>query len=73
MYEAFRIHTLDHYVYHWERTDGRRVRDKTIREIIGESIPPAGLQVIIDHIVDVYNDTIGHDEVIGPLFSSRLL
>ena len=53
LYEAFRLHTLDRYDYEWARPDGRRVSDKTIREIVGESIPPAGLQAIIDHLLAV--------------------
>ena len=53
LHEAFRLHTLDRYEYRWKRPDGRRVSDKTIREIVGESIPPAGLQKIIDHLVAV--------------------
>lgn len=52
--EAFRIHTLAQFPYAWERADGRKVSDKTIREIIGESIPPAGFKIILDHIVNVY-------------------
>ncbi len=54
LYEAFRIHSLDHYSYQWERLDKKRVSDKTIREIIGESIPPFGLQRIINHLTDIY-------------------
>lgn len=50
---AFRIHTLQRYDYAWQRADGRKPSDKIIREVIGESIPPAGLQVIVDHLVDV--------------------
>ena len=53
LYEAFRLHTLDRYYYKWTRPDGRSVSDKTIREIVGESIPPAGLQTIIDHLLAV--------------------
>lgn len=51
--EAFRIHTLDRYGYSWQRGDGRKVSDKTIREVIGESIPPSGLQAIVDHLAGV--------------------
>lgn len=54
LYEAFRIHSLDHYSYQWERLDKKRVSNKTIREIIGESIPPFGLQRIINHLTDIY-------------------
>ena len=53
LFEAFRIHTLDQYDYAWQRADGKKVSDKTIREVIGESIPPAGLQAIIDHLVAI--------------------
>jgi len=53
LYEAFRLHTLDQYEYRWERPDGRKVSDKTIREIVGESIPPAGLQAIVNHLLDL--------------------
>ena len=53
LYEAFRLHTLDQYEYRWSRPDGRAVSDKTIREIVGESIPPAGLQAIIDHLLAI--------------------
>ena len=56
LFEAFRIHTLDRYDYAWQRADGRKVSDKTIREVIGESIPPAGLQAIVDHLVGVLQD-----------------
>ena len=33
---------------------GKKVSDKLIREIIGESIPPKGLEVILKHIVEIY-------------------
>lgn len=52
--EAFRLHTIDRYVYQWQRPDGKPVSDKTIREIIGESIPPAGFQIIVEHLRDIY-------------------
>jgi DNA (cytosine-5)-methyltransferase 1 len=54
LYEAFRIHTLDQFDYEWARNDGKKVSDKTIREIIGESIPPAGFKTILDHVVQIY-------------------
>ena len=67
--EAFRIHTLDRYDYAWQRADGVRVSDKTIREVIGESIPPAGLQTIIDHLMAIHAGTKTPWEDAGPLFS----
>ena len=61
LYEAFRLHTLDHYDYKWTRVDGRRVSDKTIRDIVGESIPPAGLQIIVDHLLAVRSGSVSED------------
>ena len=54
MFEAFRIHTVDQFPYEWKRVYRRAVSDKTIREIIGESIPPAGFKVIVYYVVKIY-------------------
>jgi len=51
LHEAFILHTIADFEFKWERADGRRVSDKTIREIIGESIPPRGLYAIFKHLV----------------------
>lgn len=56
LYEAFIIHTIDKYEYKWKRADNKKVSDKLIREIIGESIPPKGLEVILKHVVEIYQD-----------------
>jgi len=53
--EAFRLHTLDQFSYQWKGASGRRVADKTVRDVIGESIPPAGLKVILDHVVGIHS------------------
>lgn len=50
LHEAFILHTVTDYDFAWSRVDGKRLSDKTIREIIGESIPPRGLQVIFDYL-----------------------
>lgn len=58
--EALIIHTIDQFEYSWETSEGKRVADKTIREVIGESIPPAGLLTLCRHIfamLDVSVDT----------------
>jgi DNA (cytosine-5)-methyltransferase 1 len=55
LYEAFLIHTISDFKYEWKRIDNKIISDKTIREIIGESIPPRGLKVIIQYLIDVYN------------------
>jgi DNA (cytosine-5)-methyltransferase 1 len=70
LHEAFIIHTLDRYDYKWQRADGKRVSDKTIREIIGESIPPGGIQAIIDHIISIYCNQTSRAAMAGPLFAS---
>jgi len=55
LYEAFHIHTLNNFNYQWKRMDGKKVSDKTIREIIGESIPPTGLKIIMAHLYQLLN------------------
>ena len=56
LYEAFIIHTISDFNYSWNRLDGAKISDKTIREIIGESIPPRGLKIIIQHLIDILNN-----------------
>ena len=53
MYEAFHIHTISDFPYIWERADGQKLSDSTIRDIIGESIPPRGLFVIFNHYIKI--------------------
>jgi DNA (cytosine-5)-methyltransferase 1 len=52
LHEAFILHTVDQYEFCWKRVDGKSVSDKTIREIIGESIPPKGLERIVSHVMN---------------------
>ncbi len=56
LHEAFIIHTISKYEYLWKRNDNGRTSDKLIREIIGESIPPYGLEIILRHINEIYNE-----------------
>ncbi len=51
LHESFILHTVANYRFIWERSDGKKVSDKTVREIIGESIPPKGLEVIFKHLI----------------------
>jgi DNA (cytosine-5)-methyltransferase 1 len=51
LHEAFILHTVADYAFQWQRLDGKKVSDKTIREIIGESIPPKGLEIIFRHLL----------------------
>ena len=50
LYEAMKLHTVADYPYEWKRADGKKVSDKVIRELIGESIPPKGLEQIFTFI-----------------------
>lgn len=68
LYEALLLHTVAQYDYEWSRADGKKCSDKTIREIIGESIPPHGLQKLVEHIRDVYAGEADQSVMFGPLF-----
>lgn len=72
LHEAFIIHTVARYSYRWHRADGKKVSDKTVREVIGESVPPAGLQAIVDHLVQIYLGRKSPQTMLGPLFASSL-
>ena len=73
LYEAFRIHTIDRFDYEWRRSDGRVPSDKTIREIIGESIPPHGLLQIVRHLVEIISGGAQSSQYahVGPLFEHQ--
>ncbi len=58
IYEACILHTIDKYKYVWGRADGKKVSDKLVRELIGESIPPQGLQQIFEFYLAVYKKEI---------------
>ncbi|MDP9174872.1 MAG: DNA cytosine methyltransferase [Planctomycetota bacterium] len=69
LFEAFRIHTVDQFEYKWARNDGKNVSDKTVREIIGESIPPAGFKAIVEHVLRIHSGKWSHFEFSDSLFS----
>ncbi len=52
LHEAFILHTVNEFPFSWSRDDGKNISDKTIREIIGESIPPKGLEVVFKHLIE---------------------
>lgn len=56
LHEAFVLHTVADYDFIWARDDEKKLSDKTIREIIGESIPPKGLEAIFKHLVGTLLD-----------------
>jgi DNA (cytosine-5)-methyltransferase 1 len=53
LYEAMILHTITDYEFYWQRADGKKVSGKLIRELIGESIPPAGLEKIFLHLAQI--------------------
>ena len=53
LYEAMILHTVTEYEFYWQRSSGKRVSDKLVREIIGESIPPIGLESIFSHLSSI--------------------
>jgi DNA (cytosine-5)-methyltransferase 1 len=50
LYEAMMLHTLTDYEWIWELPKGKKVTDSLIRDSLGESIPPRGLEVIFRHL-----------------------
>ena len=58
LHEAMILHTISDYRFDWKRADGKKVSDKLIRELIGESIPPAGLEKIFLYLTAILNGQI---------------
>ncbi len=58
LYEAFYIHTISDFPYIWERMDGKKISDATVRDIIGESIPPRGLLAIFKYYIKIIQGEI---------------
>jgi len=53
LHEAMKLHTVASYPFEWRRADGKKVSDKVIRELIGESIPPKGLEQIFVFLASI--------------------
>ncbi len=54
--EAFLLHTLDKFDYEWSYENQERAPDTVIKEVIGESIPPQAIYIILKHMLDVLSD-----------------
>lgn len=64
LYEAMVLHTLTDYEWRWELPNGRTAKDSLIRDSLGESIPPRGLEVIFRHIFStVFGIAVGAPRV----------
>ena len=60
LYEAMILHTLTEYEWTWEPLSGKKVTDSLIRDSLGESIPPKGLEIIFRHLFS----TLFHHQVL---------
>ena len=55
IYEALLLHTVTDYKFEFKRKDGKPVGAGLIYHIIGESIPPRGLEIIFRHLISLLN------------------
>ncbi len=62
LYEAFRLHTLSEFNYDWHFPNNERVPKTIITDLIGESIPPKAIYLIIRHLLKI----IANDDVMLP-------
>jgi DNA (cytosine-5)-methyltransferase 1 len=77
IYEALLLHTVTDYKFEFKRKDGKPVGAGLIYHIIGESIPPRGLEIIFLHLIDLLNGkadepTENMEEELPLLFRSKL-
>lgn len=49
--EALMLQTISDFQYEWRRTDGKPVGIQLIRDIIGESVPPKGLEALFRFLI----------------------
>jgi len=74
IYEALLLHTVTDYRYEFKRKDGKPVAVGLIYHIIGESIPPRGLEIIFRHLLGILNGEVDEtlEEDLPLLFKSNL-
>ena len=56
LHEAMILHTINCYDFKWKRADNKKMSDKLVRELIGESIPPKGLEIILTYIAKIISN-----------------
>lgn len=56
LYEAFLLHTLNEFRYEWHFCDGAKVPKTLITDVIGESIPPKAIYLILKHLLSVLEE-----------------
>jgi DNA (cytosine-5)-methyltransferase 1 len=59
IYEALLLHTVTDYQYEFKRKDGKGVGAGLIYHVIGESIPPRGLEIIFRHLIELLDGRAG--------------
>ena len=62
LYEAFLLHTLSEFNYEWRFPNNEQVPKTIIADLIGESIPPKAIYLIIKHLLGI----IANDDVVLP-------
>lgn len=58
LYEAFLLHTLDEFDYNWETSEGVKANESLIRDVIGESIPPKAIYLIVKHLTECLSQSV---------------
>jgi DNA (cytosine-5)-methyltransferase 1 len=58
LHEAFLLHTLDKFEYEWMLSNNENAKDTLITEVIGESIPPMGIYIVLNHILGILRGEI---------------
>lgn len=61
-FEALILHTISNYGYFFEYPSGKKVSKQVLRDIIGESVPPMGMQRIFDFLVAGLRNKIPSDQ-----------
>ena len=64
IYEALLLHTVTDYKQKFKRNDGKPVGAGLIYHIIGESIPPRGLELIFRHLIGLLDDEVEEQSAI---------
>jgi len=56
LHEAFLLHTLNEFTYEWCFSKNKHVPNTLITDVIGESIPPKAIFLIVGHLLKILKD-----------------
>lgn len=62
LHEAMLLHTLNDYDWSWRLPNGQVAKDSLIRDSLGESIPPRGLEIIFRQLFASLLDFTAEDD-----------